>query len=207
MNSKDELQKHVDDTEKILLLAIMYFKDTIYLSNPQDSMEKVMVQKYPVFQRVKYSLWVLTVLELCKLFIDRDNDKYNLHKFLNKLLDNYKNIEWKHAMDKSIIHGFKQRLNVDCKPIIDKIEKLRDKLYAHTDKDIEDLISSLRINYTEIDSLMDLAKKILFTIKSKYFDIHTDFNISGLERFNYVLVNLSKYEDYYDKEIKEKMKG
>ena len=35
---------------------------------------------------------------------------------------------------------------------------------------------------------------------------HIDFNISGLERFNYVLVNLSKYDDYYNAEIEEKTK-
>lgn len=204
MQTIKDLNKHLEESSNILVLALMYYKDLKYLSKPIEPQEQIIVFKYLAFQRIKYSAWVLTVLELCKLFINRETEKYNFHKLLTFLLDSYDRTKWKSAFEKDKILKLKSKLENENQTTIRKLEKLRDKFYAHTDKNIAQLVSRLSIDFIEIDILINLAIEIFNEIEINYFDRQTVFETPGPDRFNHILINLAKFQEYRDKEIQAK---
>src|ERR1700761_3655554 len=65
------------------------FYNAKYLQFPKDKDTENKVEKYLTLKMFKNIAFRISVIEMAKLFTNSDNDKYNFHKFLNKLIDGH----------------------------------------------------------------------------------------------------------------------
>lgn len=136
---------------------------------------------------IKYSCWYILVIELCKVYQnDNRNQHFNVYRLVNKLLNEYKNLEFKSLISLSDIKGF--HASFISKEIIetrDRIVTLRDKFYAHTDRQDPKFIDEIIITLDEIECLFNILRDFIFDLKFKIFNSHAEFG-------NDIFVNMDK---------------
>lgn len=190
MKTLDELNIEIKSRVNILAKAIIFYDNGKYLNSPETKEEKEFANNSFFIRRTRYSYWVLTVLELCKLF-GKKGDHFTINKLLNKLLASHKTTPWRDKLSEEQIHNWQLKLG-DQRTIcnIDKLHGLRDQYYAHSDKEPEREIRELTPEYKEIEYLIDLSKEIIKEIQYKVFDIHQVFENIENQKANNILFNL-----------------
>ena len=85
---------------------------------------------------ISYTCWYVLIIELCKIFqYDNKNQHYNIYGLLNRLIHNYKNLEFNSLISLPEIKKYYLNFNSPkIKKIRERIVTLRDKFYAHLDK-------------------------------------------------------------------------
>lgn len=126
---------------------------------------------------ISYNCWYILIIELCKLFEQNNkNQHYNVYRLLNILKNNYKKLEYKNLISKSDIDQFYNNLNaLEVIKVRDKIVQLRNKFYAHTDRDADIFVNNIRVTLNEVELLFNVLRNFIYEIKSKVFDGHTIF--------------------------------
>ena len=127
--------KHCQRTAKIYLQAKQNFQYCYYMYKPETLAERQYTQKDSHLQIIRHSLWQITIIEIVKLFVNnKETQKYNLHKLLNglKCSGEFKKMN----IDETTIQGWETYLR-NKEQLIETIETLRNKLYAHTDSNIK----------------------------------------------------------------------
>lgn len=140
---------------------------------------------------IRLALWRLTVIELCKLFSDSENQKYNLQKLLRKIAkDNkYKDLNF----DNDILKQYQENLN-GFADSIDEIKRLRDKLYAHTDIDPFEKIATT-LGLADCGRLIAFGEELLQYLAGITCKEHYVFNTLYFDsrEFNFIKI-LSGFE-------------
>ncbi|HMC02317.1 MAG TPA: hypothetical protein VKN14_14855 [Flavobacteriaceae bacterium] len=167
MPSKQEFKDNIWPIWKIVLLAKECYQFSFYLHKPETKRESEYIAKSQYFGFIRHILWRCTVIELSKLFNKSSKrDKYNIYHFISKLksdgyfggfkIDSQKISDWNNQLVKAQL-------------IIDKVLKLRDKVYAHTDYayNPEDLDTP---TFEETKTLIDIVENVIQEIYSTAFD-------------------------------------
>jgi len=82
------------------------------------------------WEHIRYNLFYVLIIDLAKLFVENDNQKFNFFKFLIKLeKGDYKKL----GVAQSTIDNYRKKLNV-YSPFFKSVEKYRNEIFAHTDK-------------------------------------------------------------------------
>ena len=192
MRSLIELKVEIEKMISLWYSAETYFKDNMYLLKPDTTEEKVVAENDLFIKRTRYALGVMSVLQINKLF-GGDNDDFSLKKFLNKLLNNHRNSEWKSKVSIDLIKEWQKELNeqtiTDC---IKKVNGLRDQYYAHSDRNPEPF-ENLIVKSEEMKKLLKFCKDILLKISVDVFNQYYWTMISDTEKASGILKRLSVY--------------
>lgn len=120
METLKELTEEIDQRTNILFKAVLFSNDSFYLSQPATSKELELANKDMFIHKVRYSYWIISVLEMYKLY-GGENDCFTIKKLLNKLLNSYTNSEWKDMLKKETIKNWVTALE-DYKETINSIK-------------------------------------------------------------------------------------
>jgi hypothetical protein len=135
--------------------------------------------------------WQVTVMEISKLFVDRD--RFNLNKFLSKLKPNahYSKINILEAK----VQDWEFRIN-NHKEKIGNLKLQRDKVYAHDD--LENKIENI-VSLEDVQSLLEIAKDIATEVYYVYFSMGISFDMinSPAKNLKYNIERLAEAKKTY----------
>lgn len=165
MNKKEEIRNNIFEIWKISTNAKRYLAYTSYLHMPDTKEELEYLRKSRDFQFIAHSLWRNAVIELSKLFNDsKKRDKFNIFHFIKKLEKNGHFRIFK--IDQAKIDFWYNSIEENRNTII-LINKLRDKVYAHTDGPVNK-IGLETPTFKQTEKLIDIIENV---IKEIYFNI------------------------------------
>lgn len=172
MSKKAEIEKQLEVIWSILLDAKDCFHYTYYLYNPKSENEKEYLRNSDDLRFIRHALLRMTIIELCKLYSNKkDRDYYCLLAFINKFGDGqyYADV----GIESQKVHEWKKQ--IENNPTVKKIQDLRDKAYAHTDKNKDSIIPN-EISFDELKHLLSLAEEIVQYIYERVYDVFADMD-------------------------------
>jgi len=130
-------------------------------------------------------------MELHKLLNKSDKDFYNLWTFIKNLGSNHYSA---HNVPADVITEWRNIL-YSKKAIIKKILLLRNKLYAHTDPNVDKLV--VDITFDEVQELISVVEKVIRGIYNNSFqsDILIETPIFERDRFDIIKVLAKEKSD------------
>ena len=186
---KNKVLKELDAVGGIIFVASYNISCLEYMIMDDENKKKEITQRF-IFMRVALnSIWSITILELNKLFSSSQKDRFRLTSFINRLINNYMNIEWKKNMSLERLQEIKAKIE-NYKDKIKMIKTLRDKQIAHK----EFLSSPLYLTLKDIKPLLILCQDIYNDLSLALTDGTTIWKLSESENIHAVVVSLSKYQ-------------
>ncbi|WP_020526611.1 hypothetical protein [Flexithrix dorotheae] len=155
----NEIKSKLKGIVKILGIANRAYFITRYLHEPKNDDHAGIILNSDFLRFSKYSYFYMLVIELNKLVINNQSQKYNLFKLIN-LLENNKN-EINNKISKEKILELKNMLNAINSRSISSLKNLRDKLYAHQDNINSDFFSENNLTLDEVGRVLSTAKEII----------------------------------------------
>lgn len=152
---EDELQFEIDNIWSILLKAKECFYFSYYLHKARTTDEQNYIEISSEFKLIREVMWKMSVIELAKLYSNSDSHKFNLHKFIKKMLDN------KVGIDNALINSWSEKIKEHDETII-LLKSLRDKLYAHTDRNIN--LHTEKVTFELFEKLIGITENIIQNI-------------------------------------------
>lgn len=200
-----ELNNWLTELLKIIVDLNISINNARYLVKEIGSDTVESIKKTGFFNHHIYQLKFIAVIQLCKIFDKRDNQKRNIYKLLNKLrnedydkdlnellLNNYENdIGLKSKQDILLtINYLEKEISKEIKTI-EKIKNLRDCVFAHNDpnKTYED------ISWNELEILIKLSNRIYNEIYGKLYNCDTRFEITLDWNVSRIIENFAWYKD------------
>lgn len=176
---------------KILLTCKENYLFSKYLHKPDTDEELKYLSNSRHFKFFRHSLWRLCIIELHKLLSKSDKDFYNLWTFIKNLETNH---YAGHNVPEDTIREWRTLL-LSRKVTTKKIMLLRNKVYAHTDRENESL--NIDITFEEVYELIILAEKVIRGIYINSFesDILTETPIFERGRFDIIKILAKEKED------------
>lgn len=198
MSNEDKIKEELQEIWFTLLNAKTAYNYAKYLFEPPTIEEQSYMRHYGVeMQFFRSVLWRNSVIEISNLF--KREERRSINKFLNKV-ESYG--EYRNIIPKETIDLLREKL-VDNKEIIEKILMMRDKVFAHAQKEYKD-----SLQYNVLDK--DIEKLISFA-EAFISDIYLVFNAQVIhdhlsKKEFYLLKVLNEYEENKRKEIIERYK-
>jgi hypothetical protein len=186
MSPRKQLQDQLWRITEIYLNAKENFNYCYYLHRPdtKEEAEYIAIDRSLLF--IRHSLWRLTIIELSKLYSSKENDKFNLHKLVNRFSE----------------EGFCSKLGIDFSDVliwesqiiskgvaIENVNTLRDKIYAHTDPN-KDSYKTIDLFFHDIETLLEIAASIIKDINLKVFAITADLKTPTFDRKDFDMVRI-----------------
>ena len=141
------------------------------------------------FTLTKVNYWRVIVLQLSKLYIERE--RFNIINLLEKCKKGnyYSSLN----INQNFIINELNKIKENQK-LIDDIKIQRDKIFAHEDANNEEIVNDITLDETK--NLIELCQNIIFQIYSEVFDTHYDFEMgnSAISNLKYVLKSLDERE-------------
>lgn len=155
------IQKKINEILNIIL-ELEYLKgDLLSISNTDAFYYKSVTKSSESFTRIYWNSYKLFVIELAKLLDSKE--QFCLLSLINYLLSNDKEIIWKRDFDKSKLIEYHNEIKKLESEDFKHIKILRDKFYAHTDKN--------RNNLLPIPYSFDVGCKLLKRLREIFQDI------------------------------------
>jgi len=196
MKTVEELHSHLRDIFTILYRAVLFYRDAYYLNNPDSIEETVIANSSSFIKRTRYAYWFVAVIELCKLF-GKKNDNFSLYKLLNILCNNFKSSEWYSIQNLQTIKDLQGKINsTEIQTLINNLHGIRDKYYAHSDKNPEKSLEEYTPEFLEVDKLIELSKQIITRIALDLCNIQFIIEHPGKRRASNILEDLYNLEQY-----------
>lgn len=150
------------------------------------------------FTLTKVNYWRVIVLQLSKLFIESDNEKFNIIKFLNdcKTGEDFGSLQ----LDQNFVELQLERIS-EKQYLIDQIRIQRNKVFAHDDPNNSGIINDITLDETK--DLIELCQDLIFKIYLEVYDSHYDFEMGNSAESNlkYILKSLDERNKYRTQEI------
>jgi hypothetical protein len=207
MYNKNDLDKDISQIWLIYTTSYEYYN---CLSQVK-SYKKTEFSDSRFMSFIIYTSWYVLIIELCKVYQnDNKNQHFNLFCLINKLLNNYKNLDFKSLITLESITDYHARFNSsEIIDIRERLVTLRDKFYAHFDKD--NLENEVNIKLTEIEILLNLLKNFITDIKYEIFGSQVEFENDIYVQINKALECIEdsnkRYHDEMIHKFNEEMKG
>jgi len=191
MSKRSEFKTDLEKIVKIFFLSkesYLVLKE-LYKTIDNSSFLIDLKFKGSFFTLTKVNYWRVIVLQLSKLYIERE--RFNIINLLEKCKKgNYYsslNINQNFIIDE--LNKIKEN-----QKLIDDIKIQRDKIFAHEDANNEEIVNDITLDETK--NLIELCQNIIFQIYSEVFDIHNDFEMgnSAISNLKYVLKSLDERE-------------
>jgi hypothetical protein len=202
MYSKLDFEKEIDQIWLLYTKSYEYY----YCLKKIVKYEKSEYSDLRFISFISYDCWYILIVELCKVFQhDNRNQHFNVYGLLNKLKNNYEKIEYKTQISKAEIDKFYVDFNApEVIEIRDKIILLRDKFYAHTDRDTDNFVKSISVSLQEVEILFNVLRNFIYEIKSKVFNGHTLFDDDIFLRMDDILKKIESANKIRHEEIIQK---
>lgn len=188
--NKEELLKELDEEISRIWGIYLLGKESLdyanYLYNPTSSLEKEYVNMQKDLSFIRFVLFKNSLIDLSKLFQDRDSDKCNINKFLRKIQRNgyFRNI----FLEESKILDWENKIKANG-DLIKKITTLRDKVYSHYDPNFI-VTSEFDTTFKEVEDLFDIVKDIITTIHLEVFDTYADLGNIHFNKNRFKLIEI-----------------
>src|SRR5690554_2843028 len=191
MSKRSEFKTDLEKIVKIFFLSKESYLVLKELYKTIDNSSYLIDLKFKgsFFTLTKVNYWRVIVLQLSKLYIERE--RFNIINLLEKCKKgNYYsslNINQNFIIDE--LNKIKEN-----QKLIDDIKIQRDKIFAHEDANNEEIVNDITLDETK--NLIELCQNIIFQIYSEVFDIHDDFEMgnSAISNLKYVLKSLDERE-------------
>lgn len=169
MTNKQELNKELNQVWLILVAAKESFNYCNYMYSPKSENELKYINESKDFRYIRHLLFRVTIIELSKIFREsKGTDRFNIFHLFNKLKPSghFKSIKFPNRK----LVEYEALLKED--DLISQIINLRDKIYAHTDSNIDKLETS-KITFSALENLIQKTERII----NEIFEIALDQSI------------------------------
>lgn len=195
MTEMEELQNDLTQISKIYTIAKETFDYCFYLHKPNSELEREYLSKNKHLIFIRHILWRQTVVEIFKLVSGGKNDKFGLSGFLSKL---HQEEEVQKKVGSDFFLKCKRRLRTN-KNAIKNIGLLRDKIYAHTDRD-SGAYKNLDLAFENVQKVFDSIGEIIKDIYEQVFDGHLELRNLNFERDRFDLIKV--LAEHHNEKIK-----
>jgi len=191
MSKRSEFKTDLEKIVKIFFLSKESYLVLRELYKTIDNSSYLIDLKFKgsFFTLTKVNYWRVIVLQLSKLYIERE--RFNIINLLEKCKKGkyYSSLN----INQNFIINELNRIKENQK-LIDDIKIQRDKIFAHEDANNEEIVNDITLDETK--NLIELCQNIIFQIYSEVFDIHVDFEMgnSAISNLKYVLKSLDERE-------------
>lgn len=180
MNTTEKVLDKIEIIKTIFFNSNNFYQTWRYLRQLDKIEFKKQIENSLMLRSYDYLLYYSLIIELCKLFEDKENSqKHNFHRFLKKLKNNLLQSDYRNKIDMKYIDNEIEKLNLLFKTIT-KLSDIRDKYFVHTDKGfiipLKDFIS-----FKEFDELFDFSRKLIIDLDYKFKNIALDISDIGLK--------------------------
>jgi hypothetical protein len=152
--------------------------------------ELIMFERYQLLSILRHYLWKVSVLDLCKLFIE--DEKYSFNCLTNIMINKYRNVSFKNPLTVKEIKDYYNKTN-DFGIYIKQIKEIRDSTIAHKD----DKIIYTTLMLYQLRALVELAKGIFNPIYAALYDSDFIWLLKEDKRPLSLIKNISKYESIH----------
>lgn len=198
MELTTELKERITVIKQIYFNAKAFFTDAEYLYYPDTENERKVANETSFIRRVRIACWRSVVLELCKLYIDKDNEHYNLLRLFRNLKTKYDHLSKQNNVSEDDIE--KWTLMISRYKVVDTVQRLkalRDKQIAHTDRNTKSENNHVTVTFKEIKEIFSITESVLFEIISLYFDTHQIFELPDCEKAGNILNIITERKEQY----------
>ena len=193
MDLKEKINEKVRQIEEILTRSDTCFRYCKYLNKPEDPRENSILNKYRVLDYARVSFVIILILDLCKLFIDRE--KYSLRRILNIVIEDYNKIKFSQEINRDELELLRDNLSLpQTKEIVNKLRSLRDNHYAHLDSTRPEL-NDIMPTFDEFNYLITQAGKILALLDQKLNNHSVTRFVDNMDKADNILKQLLKAEN------------
>jgi len=176
MKTIKDLENEIESRYLILVKARDFFEYSKYLNSPETEELKNIANRHTFIRKSRYAFWVVSVLEIMKLFGSK-NDEFRFEKLINKLIHNHSKSEWRTYISRDQIKSFESELKSDkITTVISNLKELRDKYYAHSDRNAEEEIDRFVPTFVEFELLLEFSERIINTLSQNMSVIQTHFH-------------------------------
>lgn len=152
--------------------------------------EMHMFDKYQLLNMMRSNLWNLSMLDLCKLFLENEN--YSFNCLINILVNNYSKVTFKKAISLKELKELIEKVK-PYEVYIQNIKDIRDMKIAH--KDSKNNFNTVMLY--QLRALINLAQEIFNPIYSALYDSDFIWDFKEDTRELSMIKNLAKYESIF----------
>ena len=188
MGRKSELESEISNIWKIFINANECFHYSFYLHNPNTQEEFDYLINSIDLQYIGHAMWRMTIIELSKLFSGSKTrrDRYNIQHLICKLKNDgiFRNI----GFSNETIKKWETKIERN-QETINSILILRDKIYAHTDSEVEKFLD-IDLPFKQIQFLLEIVKEIIQDVHFSVFNSEAivETVVFNKERFGIIKV-------------------
>jgi hypothetical protein len=180
------MQNIRNDLERIFIIYINA-KETFhycnYLHNPDTHLELEYLSKDRHLKVIRHMLWRQSIVEISKLTSRSSKDEFRILHFIDKLR---KEKEVQERINSSVFSGWIKSWH-EHKNAIKNINNLRNKIYAHTDREIEEY-RKVELYFEDVQRLFDCIGEIIKDVYQQVFNGDVDLRTPVFERGSFDLV-------------------
>lgn len=204
MSKKTEFKTDLEKIVKIFFLCKESYLVLRELYKTIDNSKYLIDLKFkaPFITLTKVNYWRVIVLQLSKLFIERE--RFNIIRLLEKCKadGHYASMNINQNFVNSELNRIKEK-----QKLIDDIKLQRDKIFAHEDANNEKIVNDITLDETK--ELIELCQNIIFHIYSEAYDTHYDFEMrnSAISNLKYILKSLDEREMHRKEEKAKFIEG
>lgn len=189
-NKLNEIRDTLIDLERLKT-------DIRFISNKESKYFSKVVEKSAFFHRTYRNSIKLFVIDIYKLL--NPNEDFSLIKTLDSILSNRKRIEWKRELPAERIKELKSKIEILNYENLESFKKLRNKHYAHNDKNKFDLEYSVTLK--KCWETLSIVQEIF--IELNLCLLNEQYMFSILSQEPYEIVSLLKYKQIKEMILKE----
>ena len=175
----------------MLFFELEYLKsDLTSISNKDSKYFKVVVENSHSFYRIYRQCFKLFVIELAKVVDSKEH--FSLLRLVDYIISNRNKIIWKNSeIELSRLKFIREEIKKIEDEYLDDIKTLRDKFYAHTDKDRHkvELVFTQQIGFEILEKLRNYFEEIALKLNNQ----HIVFS-SAKSSFTNEMVLLHRYK-------------
>lgn len=186
----------------LLFFELEYLKsDLISISNKDSNYFKIIVENSPSFSRIYRNSFKLFVIELAKILDSKEH--FSLLKLVDYIISNRKKLIWKNnEIEMARLNFIREEIKKIEDLHLEDIKNLRDKFYAHTDKNRHkvELLFSLKIGFEILEKLRHFYEEIVLKLNNQHIAFSVLSSLTNemvlLQRYkliqNFILTNIKE---------------
>lgn len=180
----ETLRKKLLEIRDTLLELEFLKKDILMLVDDNEEYFENMVKKSRFLYRLYLNYTKLFVIDLHKL-IDKD-ENYNIHNLINYCKSNIRRIDWSYPISLTELNHCESKL-IDISSHFPAIIDLRNKVYAHNDKNKSKLKFDITLNefWVVLKELQEIFSKINLCFDNHQWIFHIQYQRPQEIKFAY----------------------
>ncbi len=212
-----EYTKYRDNIKYITNYLNISYLNLLRYDSMENEIEPEVRSNFGFFQFYYSQSWFIVCIELCKLFTNSRNQKFNYFKLQRKLLRDDHQHDFMELLDANRIgnenavmgYGNCIKTNEELKDtiasivgdienqsdIMSQVKDLRDQLYAHFDGDFKD---DLPVSVKDISPIVDLSEKVYNTLFGRIDRVETSFKNPFLANIGEIINGMVERNQFID---------